>query len=139
LFLRWGISGAVRHGHMVLSSKFSVLELWLPHAYGFFLFQLQNFKLIWLWTVFYELFQASCKSYNMYDGLLLSILMFTSNCVVCVLPKKNVYLCVAYDQYPNILWTFFYIKNIESFENVFSHGFLKHNKNYFLAFLDFTT
>jgi hypothetical protein len=22
---------------------------------------------------------------------------------------------------------------------VFSHGFLKHNKNYFLAFLDFTT
>jgi hypothetical protein len=34
---------------------------------------------------------------------------------------------------------FFLIKNIESFENVFSHGFLKHNKNYFLAFLDFTT
>jgi hypothetical protein len=28
-------------------------------------------------------------------------------------------------------------KNIGSFENVFSHGFLKQNKNYFLAFLDF--
>jgi hypothetical protein len=34
---------------------------------------------------------------------------------------------------------FIYTKNIGSFENVFSHGFLKHNKNYFLAFLDFTT
>jgi len=30
-------------------------------------------------------------------------------------------------------------KNIGSFKNVFSHGFLKHQKNYFLAFLDFTT
>ena len=34
---------------------------------------------------------------------------------------------------------FFYTKkNIESFENVFSHGFLKHKKTIsFLAFLDF--
>jgi hypothetical protein len=28
----------------------------------------------------------------------------------------------------------FLYKNIRSFENVFSHEFLKHNKNYFLAF-----
>ena len=34
---------------------------------------------------------------------------------------------------------FFFIKNIGSFENMFSHRLLKHNKNYFLAFLDFTT
>jgi hypothetical protein len=40
----------------------------------------------------------------------------------------------------NVLNVFFiYKKNIGSFKNVFSHGFLKHNKNYFLAFLDFTT
>jgi hypothetical protein len=52
---------------------------------------------------------------------------------------KNIFLCVAYNQYPNMFLTFFYIKNIGSFENVFSHRFLKHKKNYFFAFLDFTT
>jgi hypothetical protein len=48
----------------------------------------------------------------------------------CVLHTANTLTCFE---------RFFYIKNIGSFENVFSHGFLKHNKNYFLAFLDFTT
>jgi len=33
----------------------------------------------------------------------------------------------------------FLSKNIGCFEIVFSHGFLKHNKNYFLGFVDFTT
>jgi hypothetical protein len=47
--------------------------------------------------------------------------------------QKNIFLCVAYGQYPNMFWTF--LKKI--LENVFSHGFLKHNKNYLLAFLDF--
>jgi hypothetical protein len=39
----------------------------------------------------------------------------------------------AYGQYPNIVFTFFLSKktNIWSFKNVFSHGFLKHNKNHF--------
>jgi hypothetical protein len=46
--------------------------------------------------------------------------------------KKNIkkmFLCVAYCQYPNMFWTLFYVKkNIGSFKNVFSHGFLKHQK-----------
>jgi len=50
--------------------------------------------------------------------------------------KTMFFLCVAYGQYSNMFWTLLK-KNIESFENVFSHGFLKHNKNYFLTFLDF--
>jgi len=75
----------------------------------------------------------------MYDGLLLSILMFTSNYDVCVstkIYKKNNFLCVAYGQYPNMFECFFYIytKNIGNFENVFLHGFLKHNKIIFLHF-----
>jgi hypothetical protein len=42
---------------------------------------------------------------------------------------KNMFLCVAYGQYPNMFLIFFlFKKNIWSFENVFSHGFFKHNK-----------
>jgi len=48
----------------------------------------------------------------------------------CVLHTANILICFECS---------FFKKNIGSFENVFSHGFLKHNKNYFLAFLDFTT
>jgi hypothetical protein len=52
--------------------------------------------------------------------------------------QKNIFLCVAYGQYSNMFWTFFiyiYKRNIWSFENVFSHGFLKHNKK--IIFLHF--
>jgi uncharacterized membrane protein len=58
--------------------------------------------------------------------------------------KKNIkkmFLCVAYDQYPNIFLNFLLKKQKQIFEvlkMLFSHGFFKH-KNYFLAFLDFTT
>jgi len=46
---------------------------------------------------------------------------------------KTMFLCVAYGQYPNMFWTFFlYTKNIRSFENMFSHGFLKHTKKIIL-------
>jgi hypothetical protein len=50
------------------------------------------------------------------------------------------FLCVAYGQYPNILLNFLLKKKqiFEVLKNMFSHGFLKH-KNYYLAFLDFTT
>jgi len=52
--------------------------------------------------------------------------------------SKNVFLCVAYGQYPNMFWMLFFIQKIlEVLKNVFSHGF--HKKNCFLAFLDFTT
>jgi hypothetical protein len=48
------------------------------------------------------------------------------------LTKQNIkkyFLRVAYGQYPNMFWMFFFIqKNIWSFENVFSHGFFKHKK-----------
>jgi hypothetical protein len=50
---------------------------------------------------------------------------------MCVFYKENIkmFLCVAYSQYSNMFWTFFNKKiNIWSFENVFLHGFLKHNK-----------
>jgi hypothetical protein len=78
----------------------------------------------------------------MNDGLLLFILVFMSNCDVCVLKKKykKIFSCVL--NTANTLTcfrTFFMYKNIGSFKNVFSHGFLKHQKNCFLAFLDFTT
>jgi hypothetical protein len=49
----------------------------------------------------------------------------------CVLHTANTLIC--FERFV------FYTKNIGSFENVFSHGFLKHNINYFLSFLDFTT
>jgi len=52
---------------------------------------------------------------------------------------KKIFLRVAYGQYPNMFLTFFYIKktNIWSFENVFSHGFLKHNKKIIFLHLGF--
>jgi hypothetical protein len=54
--------------------------------------------------------------------------------------SKFIFLCVAYGQYPNMIWMLFFIyQKYWSFENVFSHGFLKHKKICFLAFLDFTT
>jgi len=61
---------------------------------------------------------------------------------VCVFDKENIrkYFCVLHTA--NTLTCFersFFIKKNQGFEQAFSHGFLKHNKNYFLAFLDFTT
>ena len=50
----------------------------------------------------------------------------------CVLHTANTLTCFE-------CFFFIYTKNIGSFENVFSHGFLKHKKICFLAFLDFTT
>jgi hypothetical protein len=71
----------------------------------------------------------------MNDGLLLSILVFTSNCDVCVLIKKNIKKMFSYVLHTANTLTYFELflctKNIESFENVFSHGFLKHNKKLF--------
>ena len=77
-----------------------------------------------------------CK--KIYINLVFRIPGFRCNVTNIHISKKHVFLCVAYGQYPNMFWTFLK-KNIGSFKNVFSHGFLKHNKNYFLAFLDFTT
>ena len=57
------------------------------------------------------------------------IVMFALNCDACDLDRiqKMFFLCVAYGQYSNMFWMFFlYKKNIGSFENVFSHRFLKH-------------
>jgi len=57
--------------------------------------------------------------------------------------KKNIkemFLCVAYGQYPNILLNFLLKKQKQIFEVLkmcFRMDFL--NTNYFLAFLDFTT
>jgi hypothetical protein len=71
----------------------------------------------------------------MNDGLLLSILVSTSNCDVCVLTKniKKMLSCVLHTANTLTYFErFFYIyKNIGSFENVFSRGFLKHNKKLF--------
>ena len=131
----------------ILISKFQFQNFGSLMHMGLVISSVQNFKLIWLWTICYKLFQVSCSSCNMNDGLLLSILVFTSNCDVCVLKKnikKNVFfLCVAYDQYPNMFWTLFiyiyiYKKIFEVLKNVLSYGFLKHKKK-FLVFLDFTT
>jgi len=46
---------------------------------------------------------------------------------------KKMFCFHAYGQYPNIVFTFFLSKKqiFEVSKNVFSHGFLKHNKNYF--------
>ena len=86
----------------------------------------------------YKLFQAYCNSYNMYDGLLLSILMFTSNCDVCVSTKiyKNIFLCVAYGQYPNMFWTLFFLYKIflEVSKMCFRMDFLNTTKIIFLHF-----
>ena len=86
----------------------------------------------------YKLFQAYCNSYNMYDGLLLSILMFTSNCDVCVSTKiyKNIFLCVAYSQYPNMFWTLFFLykKILEVSKMCFRMDFLNTTKIIFLHF-----
>ena len=124
--------------------KISVLKLYLPRAYGFIPFQLQNFKLIWLWRVFVTncfkliviLLICMMACYFPFWCLRLIVMFAFRQKYIkifsCVLHTANTLTCFER--------SFFYIqKNIGSFENVFSHGFLKHNKNYFLAFLDFTT
>ena len=45
--------------------------------------------------------------------------------------KKCIY---AYDQYPNMFWTFFFKKKIEVSKMCFRMDFLNTTKNYFLAF-----
>jgi hypothetical protein len=49
------------------------------------------------------------------------------------------FLRVVYGQYPKMFLTFFYIKKqiFEVFENVFSHGFLKHNTKIIFLHLEF--
>jgi len=78
-------------------------------------------------------FKFFCKSYNIYDGLLFFIVMFALNCDACDLDRiQKMFFCVLHTA--NTLTCFersFYIKNIGSFENMFSHGFLKHNKKLF--------
>jgi hypothetical protein len=76
-----------------------------------------------------ELF-SSYDFWNICDDLLslfviTMMLMFWSN--------KNVSLCVAYSQYPNMFWTFFYIKKqiFEVSKLCFRMDFLNTIKNYF--------
>jgi len=58
-------------------------------------------------------------------------------CNACVFDKenkKNIFLCVAYDQYPNILLNFLLKKQIfEVLKMCFRMDFLNTIKNYFLA------
>ena len=67
-------------------------------------------------------------------GLLILIMIYYDVYVFYKKKYKKIFLCVAYGQYPNMFWTFFLYKktNIWSFEQVFSHGFLKQNKKLFL-------
>jgi hypothetical protein len=123
-----------RWARLGLRSKFKLMD-WIlfdelaleGHFWGFCLF------------VLYELFSFLFENVEMHVYSLCSLIVINCDFVFWS-NMKNVFFCVAYGQYPNMFWIFFlYKKNIGSFENVFSHGFLKHNKNYFLAFLDFTT
>jgi len=56
-----------------------VSELWLPWAYGCVSFPDIKFQVKLALNVF-SCFKFSCKSYNIYVGLLPSIVMFAFNC-----------------------------------------------------------
>jgi hypothetical protein len=65
-------------------------------------------------------------------------------CDACVFDKKNiknVFLCVAYGQYPNMFWTFFFIKKqiFKVSKTCFCMDFLNTTKKLFSCILDFTT
>jgi len=115
----------------ILISKFQFQNFGSLMHMGLVLSSVQSFKLIWLWMIFV----TNCfKFLVMNDSLLLSILVFMSNCDVCVLKKKKYkekyFLVCCIRSIPlHVLERFFLCtKNIGSFENVFSHGFLKHQK-----------
>jgi len=119
--------------------KISVLKLWLPHAYGFIPFQLQNFKLIWLWRVFV----TNCFKLLVILIICMMACYFPFWCLHLIVmlafrqKYKKMFSCVLHTA--NTLTCFersffLYKKNIGSFENVFSHGFLKHQKLFFLHF-----
>ena len=124
------------------SSNFGVRTLAPLCAYrsipfsSYRILSLTGFWMVFLWVVL----SCFCKSYNIYDGLLFFIVMFAFNCDACDLDwiQKMFFFCVlhtantlTYSEFP-----FLYKKiYIWSFENVFSHGFLKHNKK--IIFLHF--
>jgi len=87
-------------------------------------------------------FPWKCKNmflhifWDLIADLLILIVINYDVCVFCKENIKKCFLCVAYGQYSNIFLKFLLKKtNIWSFENVFLHGFLKHNKK--IIFLHF--
>ena len=68
----------------------------------------------------YPVFDATAANIHIYQNLF-----------SCVLHTANTLTCFER--------SFFYTKNIGSFENVFSHWFLKHNKYYFLGIISHYT
>jgi len=110
-------------------SKFQFQNFGSLMHMGLVLSSVQNFKLIWLWTIFV----TNCFKF-LVIWMMACYFPFwcMSNCDVCVLTKKikKIFSCVLHTA--NTLTCFersFFLytkKNIGSFENVFSHGFLKH-------------
>jgi hypothetical protein len=109
---------------------------WPAQAFCFFFFSKNKRKknrFMIFWHIYFKVWIFLCCKKNI--NLVFRIPGFRRNVTNIHIYQKNVFLCVAYGQYPNMFWTlFFYTKNIGSFENVFSHGFLKHNKIIFLHF-----
>jgi hypothetical protein len=122
-------------------SKFQFQNFGSLMHMGLVLSNVQNFKLIWLWTIFV----TNCFKF-LVIWMMACYFPFwcMSNCDVCVLTKKNkknIFLCVAYGQYPNMFWTLFFLykkKTLEVSKMCFRMDFLN-TKIVFLAFLDFTT
>ena len=127
----------------ILISKFQFQNFGSLMHMGLVLSSVQNFKLIWLWTIFV----TNCFKFLVVLVIWMMACYFPFWCLRLIVMfafwqkkiyKKNVFLCVAYVQYPNMFWMFFYIQKIlEVLKNVFSHGFLKHNKKLFSCILGF--
>jgi len=93
--------------------KYRLNLMWVKFSFGKFIFI--YISVFWVFF-FLQILEWMCMVFYR-----LTLMFF-----VFFLQKKKVFLCVAYGQYLNIFWMFFlYTKNIGSFENVFSHGFLK--------------
>jgi len=109
-------------------SKFQFQNFGSLMHMGLVLSSAQNFKLIWLWTIFV----TNCFKF-LVIWMMACYFPFWCLCLIVMFAfwkkYKKIFSCVLHTANTLTCFrTFFMYKNIGSFKNMFSHGFLKHQK-----------
>jgi len=122
-----------------LISKFQFQNFGSLMHMGLVISSVQNFKLIWLWMIFV----TNCFKFLVVLVIWMMVCYFPFWCLRLIVMfafwqkniKKNVFLCAAYGQYPNMFWAFFiYKKILEVLKMCFRMDFLNTKKIVFLYF-----
>ena len=118
--------------------NYNSLEQWQSLIFGvYFIWE----KLVWRGHLCFVIFNSFLQNFeNIY--ICAWFVVFNCDLLWCLSfdEKKKVFLCVAYNHYPNMFWIFFIYKKYWKFWKMcFRMDFLNTTKNYFIAFLDFTS